>query len=82
MLTVKILQRASVAVVESSHVPEQIRRQYRCSGYYRRQPAVFENKALIEFCDLKFPDKRSQHHVIKHRSKKIKRFKITLLSFC
>ena len=23
-----------------------------------------------EFCDLKFPDKRSQHHVIKHKSKK------------
>ena len=26
---------------------------------------------LSEFCDLKFPDKRSaQHHVIKHNSKK------------
>ena len=23
-----------------------------------------------EFCDLKFPDRRSQHHVIKHKSKK------------
>ena len=23
-----------------------------------------------EFCDLKFPDKLSQHHVIKHKSKK------------
>ena len=27
MLTVKVLQRASVAVFESSHVPKQIRRQ-------------------------------------------------------
>ena len=23
-----------------------------------------------EICDLKFPDKRFQHHVIKHKSKK------------
>lgn len=82
MLAVKVLQRASVAAVESSHVPEKIRRQHRklCSGYCRRPPAVYENKALIEYCDFKFPDKRSQHHVIKHKSKKFKRIRITLAS--
>ena len=48
MLTVKVLRRASVAVFEPLMYQNRFAGRKLCSGYCRRPPAVYENKALIE----------------------------------